>query len=420
MMTSKERVKCAFSHRQPDKMPIDFGGMSCSQMHITIIKKLRDYYGLENRPIPVHDIACMTGLIEDDLKDAIGVDVEHIRPYRNSFAILNDGNWKEYRLFGVDILVPDQWELIGDDAGGWKIFPQGNRSVAPSGHLPARGYYFDNIERAGDFDEDDMDPADNLEEYGLVTEDELDYYRRQVEKYRDSKRAVVFDPGGAALADASQTPGPGLLHPKGIRKIADWYTAPLLYPEYVHEVFDRQSDIFVENLKKYAEVIGDVADIIYLCGTDFGNQRSQMCSVATFDEFYKPYYSKMCNYIHEHTSWKTLKHSCGAVYPMIPGLIEGGFDALNPVQCSADGMDPQWLKDTFGGNIVFWGGGVDTQKVLPFGTPEEVRRQVLERCEIFSKNGGYIFNSIHIVQCNTPLENVVAMIDAAHEFNGDR
>ena len=109
-----------------------------------------------------------------------------------------------------------------------------------------------------------------------------------------------------------------------------------------------------------------------------------------------------------------------AIYPFIPKLIEVGFDSLNPVQCSANGMDPQRLKDEFGDHILYWGGGVDTQKVLPFGTPQQVRKQVLQRCDIFSKGGGYIFNSIHIVQCNTPIENVVAMIDAVHEFNGDK
>ena len=101
-------------------------------------------------------------------------------------------------------------------------------------------------------------------------------------------------------------------------------------------------------------------------------------------------------------------------------MIEGGVDAINPVQCSAEGMDPRTLKDTYGKDIVFWGGGVDTQQVLPFGRPEEVRRQVLERLEIFSKDGGYVFNTIHNIQANTPIENIAAMIEAVKEFNGDK
>lgn len=418
-MTSKERVKCAYAHKQPDKVPIDFGGMGCSQMHVSVIRQLRDYYGLEKRPVKVLDIAAMTGLIEDDLKDAIGADVELIQPYSNSFGIPNAGQWKEFRLFDMDVLVPEKFEVSDDGKGGLYIYPQGDRTAPPSGHLPAGGYYFDNLERQEEIDEDSMDPADNLEEYAPISDAALDYYKAQIERYRDSKRAVVLDPGGAALGDASQIAGPGLKHPKGIRSVADWYMAPLLYPDYVSEVFDRQTDQAIENFAKLHQIVGDVADIVYICGTDFGSQISQMCSPASFDEFYLPNYTKVNNWIHQNTGWKSLKHSCGAISPFIPKLIASGFDSVNPVQCSATGMEPQRLKDDFGDKIVYWGGGVDTQKVLPFGTPGEVREQVLQRCEIFSKNGGYIFNSIHIVQCGTPIENVAAMIDAVHQFNGD-
>jgi len=134
---------------------------------------------------------------------------------------------------------------------------------------------------------------------------------------------------------------------------------------------------------------------------------------------YLPFYQRANNWIHENTNWKILKHCCGAVAPLIPLLIEGGFDALNPVQCSADGMDPVHLKNTYGKDISFWGGGVDTQKILPFGTPEEVREQVLRRCEIFAKDGGFVFNAVHIIQAGTPIENIVAMLDAVKEFNSE-
>ena len=112
--------------------------------------------------------------------------------------------------------------------------------------------------------------------------------------------------------------------------------------------------------------------------------------MEVFDEFYLPYYKRINDWVHKHTGWKTLKHTCGAVYPFIPKLIEAGFDAVNPVQCSAKGMDPRRLKKEFGNEITFWGGGVDTQKILPFGTPEQIREQVLERCEIFGEGGFYL------------------------------
>ena len=126
----------------------------------------------------------------------------------------------------------------------------------------------------------------------------------------------------------------------------------------------------------------------------------------------------MNHWIHANTGWKTFKHCCGAIEPFVDLFIESGFDIINPVQCSASGMDPEILKEKYGDRIVFCGGGVDTQRVLPFGKPREIREQVLRRCEIFSKKGGFIFNTIHNVQAKTPVENIVAMLDAIKEFNG--
>ena len=131
-----------------------------------------------------------------------------------------------------------------------------------------------------------------------------------------------------------------------------------------------------------------------------------------------PYYKKMNDWIHAHTAWKTFKHSCGAVETLIPSIIESGFDILNPVQVSAAGMDAAKLKAKYGRDIVFWGGGVDTQKTLMFGRPEQIRAEVLERCRIFGRGGGFIFNAIHNIQSNVPVANVVALFDALREVNG--
>jgi uroporphyrinogen-III decarboxylase len=125
----------------------------------------------------------------------------------------------------------------------------------------------------------------------------------------------------------------------------------------------------------------------------------------------------MNDWVHENTTWKTFKHSCGAVVPLLNNFIDAGFDILNPVQINADGMDPKFLKENFGDRIVFWGGGVDTQKMLPFGTPAEIEKQVLNMCEIFSKNGGFVFNTVHNIQANVPVENIAAINNALRKFN---
>jgi len=165
-------------------------------------------------------------------------------------------------------------------------------------------------------------------------------------------------------------------------------------------------------------VTGDNVDAVFTCGTDFGTQNSVFCSVASFRELWFPYYKQLNDWIHRHTNWKVFKHCCGSAERFIDSFIECGFDILNPVQCSAAGMAPEHLKAKYGDRITFWGGGVDTQQTLPFGSPQEVREQVLRRCEIFSPGGGFIFNAIHNVQAGTPVENIVAMIDAVHEVSG--
>lgn len=254
----------------------------------------------------------------------------------------------------------------------------------------------------------------------MISDEDLAYYRKVADKYKESGRALTLSPGYYALGDAANIPGPNIRNPKGIRSLEEWYMAPLLYPDYVHAIFEEQSNRAIKTFEKCYEVLGNDIDVMYICGTDFGTQRGPFVNPDVFKEFYLPYYKKMNGWIHQHTEWKTLKHCCGGIFPILPLLIEGEFDAVNPVQCSAAGMDPQTLKDTYGKDILFWGGGVDTQKVLPFGTPEEVKDQVKERCEIFSKDGGYIFNTIHIIQANTPVKNIAAMIEAVKEFNGDK
>lgn len=190
-----------------------------------------------------------------------------------------------------------------------------------------------------------------------------------------------------------------------------------LRQDYIHAIFQQQLEYAIENMKNVHKAVGDKIDVVFVCGTDFGTQSGQFCSADTFRTLWKPYYKKLNGWIHENTSWKTFKHSCGAIFPLIEEFIDSGFDILNPVQCSATGMDPVELKKKYGSRIVFWGGGVDTQNVLPFGTPQQVREDVLRKCEVFSKDGGFVFNSIHNVQAMTPVENVAAMLEAVWEFN---
>jgi uroporphyrinogen-III decarboxylase len=257
-----------------------------------------------------------------------------------------------------------------------------------------------------------------LEEFTHFSQEELEYFTNEAIKASKTQRAVIANYGGTALGDIALVPAPFLKYPKGIRDIEEWYMSTLIRQDFLHNIFDKQTEIAISNLEKLKEKISPLVDIIFICGTDFGTQNSTFCSVDTYRNLYLPYYKRMNDWIHRQTSWKTFKHSCGAIRPLISAFIESGFDIINPVQLSAKDMQAKELKEEFGKEIVFWGGGVDTQTTLAFAKPEDVRRQVLANLEIFSKDGGFIFNTVHNIQANTPLNNIIAMLNALNEFNG--
>jgi uroporphyrinogen-III decarboxylase len=220
---------------------------------------------------------------------------------------------------------------------------------------------------------------------------------------------------GMAFGDIALVPAPWMKHPKGIRGVEEWYLATLAYPGYIQQVFERQCGIALKNIELLAKAVGDYVQVVFVSGTDFGTQKGLFSSPETYRELYKPYQKAVNDKIHELTNWKVFIHSCGAIHELIPDFIEAGFDILNPVQISAEGMDPRWLKKEFGQDIVFWGGGVDTQRTLPFGTPDEVYREVRKNIELFSYGGGYIFNTVHNIQSNVPVANLLAMFRALND-----
>jgi len=409
-VNSKEKLKRALNHEE-GPVPVDFGGTAVTGIHVMVIAALRDHYGLEKSPVKVTEPYQMLGAVDTDLMDAMGVDVVSITPRNTMFGFPNQ-NWQAFKLpWGQEVLVSECFKTTQDSNGDLLIFPEGDTSVPPSGRMPVSGFFFDTIVRQEPLVEDTLDPKDNQEEFKPITQEDLDYFKTQAELAAQTSRGVVATFGGTAFGDIALVPGPFLKHPKGIRDIAEWYMSTALRPDYIHAIFQHQCEVALENLKKIHAVVGNVIDAVFICGTDFGTQSSQFCSADTYEALYAPYYKQVNAWIHEHTTWKTFKHSCGAVEPLISHFIDSGFDILNPVQCSATGMDPKQLKDLYGDNLVFWGGGVDTQHVLPFGTPDEVAAQVKQRIEIFGQQGGFVFNAIHNVQANTPVANVVAMIE---------
>ena len=418
-MTSKERFDLTVNHKQPDQLVVDFGSTSVTGIHVQSVENLRKYYRLEYKPVRVTDPYQMLGEVDQELIDLIGIDTVAARGRKNGFGFYNHEPLMEYITpWGQKVLVPVEFHTTNDERGDVLIYPEGDTSASPSGRMPKNGYFFDAIIRQEPIVEENLDPKDNLEEYGLVSENDLAYWKETTQKARATGKAVVAGLGGTALGDIAHVPGIKLKKPKGIRDIPEWYMSILMRPDYIRAIFDRQTEIALENYSRLHQVIGDNVDAVFICGTDFGTQDSTFCAPEQFDDLWLPYYKRVNDWVHSNTNWKTFKHSCGAVEPFMSRFIAAGFDIINPVQVSAKGMDPAHLKKTYGNDLVFWGGGIDTQNTLPYGTPEHVRDEVLRLCEIFSKDGGFVFNTVHNIQANVPVQNIVAMIDAIQEFNG--
>lgn len=414
-MTSKERVRSALKHKSPDKVAIDFGSTAVTGIHVLAIEKLRNHFGLEKRPVKVIEPYQMLGEIEDDLMELMGIDVIGFGAKNNMFGFPNEG-WMEFRTFwGQEVLVPERFNTEIDENGDLVIFPEGDTTAPASGKMPQTGYFFDTIVRQDPIEEDKLNPEDNLEEFKPLGEEDLAHWQNQLPKIKETDKGVIINIGGTAFGDIALVPAPFMKYPKGIRDISEWYMSTVMRAEYVHTIFEKQSEIALHNLEKVFGIVGNHVDAIFICGTDFGTQNSQFCSVDTFNELYAPYYKKLNDWIHKHTTWKTFKHSCGAVEPLIKAFVDCGFDILNPVQINAVGMDPARLKEVYGDQITFWGGGVDTQKILPFGTPGQIKDQIKSQIDILGENGGFIFNAVHNVQANVPAENLVALVEALRE-----
>ena len=416
-MTSRERLQKTLNHQQPDRVCVDFGATAVTGIHVSVVHRLRlRVLGDTNSRVKVIEPYQMLGEVDDELRAALGIDVIGAMPRKSLFAT-EAKDWKPFTCFdGTPCLVPGQFNVAPAPDGGWHIFPEGDTSVPPSGHMPKGGYFFDSIVRQEPIDDDKLNPADNLEEFGLFGTEDIAHFRERKQWLEAHKAfgAMLIVPG-AAFGDIALVPAPFLKHPKGIRDVEEWYVSTLTRRDYVHVVFEKQCEIALQNIASLIAVFGDTVQAAMVTGTDFGTQRGPFISLDAYRDLFKPFHKQVNDLIHRRAGWKTFIHSCGSVYQFLPDFVEAGFDILNPVQCSAAEMGAARLKKEFGKDLVFWGGGVDTQHTMATGTPDEVYREVRERIDIFNQDGGFVFDAIHNIQGNTPIENMLAMFRAIKE-----
>ena len=417
-MTSRERVTRALNHQEPDRVALDLGASAVTGMHVSSVYLLRQALGLDapGTRVKIVEPYQMLGEIAPDLIEALGVDVVGLGRPQTLFGFKNE-NWKPWMTFdGTPVLAPEGFNTDPEPDGSILMYPEGDKSAPPSGHMPKGGWYFDTIVRQLPIDEDELDVMDNLQEFGPIADEDLEHLRSEAERlHAQTDKAILANFGGSAFGDIALVPAPWLKYPKGIRDIAEWYISTVSRRDYVYSVFECQCEIALGNLERIWNAVGEKVTAVFVTGTDFGTQRGTFISLDAYRDLYKPFHEQVNNWIHSHTTWKSFIHSCGSVSAFLEDFIEAGFDILNPVQCSAADMAPEYLKSHFGDRITFWGGGVDTQQTLPFGTPREVRESVRERIRILGPGGGFVFNTIHNVQAQTPAENLVALYEAVRE-----
>ncbi len=416
-MTSRERLIATLNHQTPDRLCVDFGAGGQTGMGAGAVHRLRQaILGQSDFRVKVTEPYQMLGEIDEELRRALDLDVIGIATPTTMFGFACEG-WKPFTMNdGTPVLVPGKFNPTYNEKGDVLMYPEGDTTAAPCAVMPKHSYFFDALGRQQPLDEDRLDPADNCEEFGLLGEADLRYYREAAEAaYDRTDYGVYATLPGTAFGDIALVPATWMKNPKGIRDVEEWYVSTAARPDYVLKVFERQCEFALKNIEMLAQTVGDKFHVVFTSGTDFGTQRGLFSSLASYRRLFKPFHKAVNDQIHRLTNWKTFIHTCGAVHSLIPDLIEAGFDVLNPVQCTAAGMDARQLKKEFGQDVVFWGGGVDTQTTLPFGTEEEVYSQVRERIDIFAPGGGFVFNSVHNIQSNVPVENILAMFRAIRD-----
>jgi uroporphyrinogen decarboxylase len=411
-MTSRERVRASLAHTEPDRVPIDFGGMGSTCIMTIAYNKLKKHLGMENRPSRMYDWGQQLAEPEADILERFHVDVialsrsyspvtdpELSREYEEKFG----GTWKPWTLSdGTTCEVSTGFTPEPDGDGGWQL--RNERGVWAI--MPKNALYFG----SGPANHP-LDQAQTIEDLadwnpGKATEES---YKADAEKAKwlhdNTEFAIMSGFGGGAHEPA-----------QGLRGWGQWMMDVAGEPEFAQEIIGRITESNVHNVKLFMEIVGPYIDVIQM-GDDLGTQGGPQMSPAMYHDIIHPAHKSVYQAAKKaNDDVAIFLHSCGGIRPLIPDLIDEGVEALNPVQTNAVGMEPQGLKDDFGTDLTFWGGGVEVAGALTDGTPEDVRRQVKERIGIFAPGGGYVFNQVHNVQANVPPENIVAMLDAAYEF----
>ena len=412
-MTARDRILAAIAHTEADRVPLDLGATPSSGISAIAYARLREHLSLSHGHTRVYDVVQQLAQPEEWALDRFGVDVVDLG---RSFNV-DDSDWYDIRLpSGHAAQYPAWFHPVGQPDGSFTAKKHG----VDVGRMPSGGTFFDQTYFPwvdgwpSDFNglDDGMSKViwSALVHSPWDSADRPDFWpllRKRAIALRESSDRAIMAVVGCNLFEWGTF----------IRRIDNFLMDLVLEPTAVERLLDALMERHLETLEKVCTYLGDVADIVRF-GDDLGTDTGPFMSPDTYRALFKPRHKLLCEYAHAHSSMHTYLHSCGSIYRLLPDLIEAGFEIINPVQTNAKDMEPEKLKREFGRDVTFWGGGVDTRVTLNNGTPEEVRRQVLERLDVLSPGGGFVFNTVHNILPDVPPQNILAMYSAIDEFNG--
>jgi uroporphyrinogen decarboxylase len=412
-MNSRERILAAINHKEADRIPIDLGATPSSGISVVAFQNLIKHLNKTHLKTHVYDVIQELAQPEMEFLDLFGVDVVDLGRNFNQAS----GYWQELELIkGYPGLYPSWFNPEKQKDNSWLAY---NNKGTAVGRMPLGATFFDQtiFPYMDNFPANysNLDDAMNHVIWGAMGftpwdwMDRPDFWEHLRERTIDLKsktdKAILLGVGCNLFEWGTF-----------LRRMDNFLMDLFLNPVEVHKMLDALMEKHLNFLEKVCGSVGDLVDIIKF-GDDLGTNSGPFIPKETYDEFFLPRHKQLCQYVKKNSTATTMLHSCGGLYELIPSLIDAGFEILNPVQINAINMQPAKLKSEFGKDLIFWGGGVDTKSILNLASPNEIKKHVKSNLEIFSKDGGFVFNTVHNIMPDVPPENIIAMFEAVHEFH---
>jgi uroporphyrinogen decarboxylase len=414
-LTKRERVLAAIHHREPDKVPVDLGGMRSTGITAIAYNRLKKYLGIEAGATQVYDVIQQLAQPELLILDYAESDVVDL----GRAFLTEESDWKDFTLpDGSPAKIPAYVDFVPDGSGGW--LGKSADGTVISAMPPGAFYLNQTCYPLLDWDGADLSVLDTLPElmgkvtwsafptapwHKPLTKEHAAEIRRRARELSESTDFAIMAAFGGNLLEWGQF----------LRRNDQFLIDLIEQPKIAEALLDKLTEVHLENLEKFLDAVDGYVQIIQM-GDDLGTQLASQISPQMYRRFFKPRHRLIYERVKKRRGLHLFLHSCGAIADLLPDLIEVGVEIINPVQTSARGMEPERLKREFGKDITFWGGGCDTQRVLPKGTVEEIDEHVRRRIEVLAPGGGFVFTQVHNILPNVPPENVVAMVEAVKTY----